>query len=519
MPIGHIVSLPVFLPFPERALDHSMHLYVRATDPHEVDVGYVTNTKKAHAFLWNGSSADVAVSSVEESGDSDGITCDLEAPEVIEARSYQRVVLTVDATEGPLEYEAVLSFLSSCIFDPSITISGTRAPHLSTDTGYMLFPHNWEDGLDETMAWKTDIMTAYDRTEQRVQLRTLPRRFWDLRLLVSGEGRRKLETWLGMRRARNFFVPVWRDAQKTAQAILSGTTSIYLDDVTDNFLTGTPVVIWSSWDNFEIRTINGAGADYISVDSPFMQDWPAGSNVAPARYCLSLETRRVNRFTGDVGDYRLRVFATDDAWEPTSTPLEEYSSIPVCPFIPSWEDGDENFDNKWVQLDNDTGVIEFDIQSEEPVMSREARFLIIGRDNINHFMVFLRERAGRLSPFWLAANDRGFELAMSASAGDTVIEIEPIDYEYALAGSNSREHIEMLTTDGTIIRRRITAVQALPNGNEQLSLDSGLPVDISAATLDRCAWLELVRLDSDEVIMHWVTGECVEVTVPIMVLP
>ena len=43
----------------------------------------------------------------------------------------------------------------------------------------------------------------------------------------------------------------------------------------------------------------------------------------------------------------------------------------------------------------------------------------------------------------------------------------------------------------------ISSVETMPTGNEKLILDSTLGQDISSEELNRCAWLELVRLDSD----------------------
>jgi len=521
MATGQILSLePLTLQgLSNRTTNRSAQCYVVDESP-SLDAGYVTSEQQHRYFLWNGSDGDAVVSSIDPSDESAavGISWDAALPLTVLAHGSEQIILAVLA-EGPVEYTVDFSFIAGCSFLPVFTVTGTRAPQLSSDVGYLLFPHNWEDGLDETLAWKTDVMIAHDRTEQRVKLRSSPRRSWDLRLLVSGAGRRKLETWLGMRKSRSLFIPIWRDVSITQSVAESGATMIPVAMSSDNYIAGTQVAIWTDWQTFNIRTITGVGAGYVSVDTPLSRDWPVGANVGPCRYCLSLETRRANRFTEDVSDYRLRVTATDDLWSPSGVEPETYNDLHVCPFVPNWEDGDESYDNKWVQLDSDTGIIEFDVQSEEPVMSRDARFLLIGRDNINMFLAFIADRAGRLAPFWLQANDRGFELAEPASADDSEITIEPIGYEYALSDSNAREHIELKTVDGTVIRQRITAVQTLPNGNEQLTLGSAIPVDISASTLDRCSWLELVRLDSDEIALHWLTAECVEVTVPIVVLP
>lgn len=485
--------------------------------PPQQDVGYVTSDTYVTIHLWNGTANDAVLTSITGDEGAEGITWDASPPLPLLAMQSAKVVIDV-GIDGPLSFTGLLSFVSSCN-TLTLTLTGTRAPHLEGDVGYLLFSHNWEDGLDEVLAWKTDVLTAFDRTEQRIQLRTLPRRSWNVRFVVSGAARRKLETWLGMRKSRYLFMPIWRDMVRLEAPIATGDTAIAIAESCDNYVDGTPIAVWSGLDTVEIRTLTGHGSDYLAVDSPFSRDWPAGVMLAPARYCLSLETRKVNRFTEEVGDYRLTVMANDDGWEPSGAEPETYRDLPVCPFVPGWNGGEEGYDNKWVSLDNDTGRIEFDVQSEEPVMSRDARFLLIGRDRINTFLAFLKDCAGRLTPFWLAANDRGLELSATGGAGETFIVIESINYEYALKDSPARAHVELITTEGDVVRRGITGVETLPSGEEKLTLDAALPMDLSAAVLNRCAWLELVRLDSDEITLHWVSGDCLEVTVPIVVLP
>jgi hypothetical protein len=484
------------------------------------DVGYVTKDVSFRVMVWNGTGSDVVLKSIAtDVHESDGITYDATPPDLIASGTALPIIFTV-TVDGPLQYEASFHFTSACALVQWLTIIGTRAPHLSADIGYLFFPHNWEDGLDESLAWKTDVLIAHDRTEQRVQLRTLPRRSWDVRMLVSGVGRRKLETWLGLRKSRYLFAPIWRDAVMLAGDIAANTSTIPIAEGSDNLVIDSSVAVWTDWNAFEIRTITGIGNNYLAVDAPFENSWQAGvAMIAPCRYCLSLEQRRVNRWTEDVGDYRLTLLATGDAWEPTGTAPEQYREIPVCPFVPSWDDGEEGYDNKWVRLDNDTGVLEFDVQSMEPVLTRDVKFLLVGRDAINTLLVFLKARAGRLAPFWLAANDRGFELAVAADAGATFITIQPIDYEFSLKDSPARSHIELVTTAGTVIRRMVTGVETQPTGEEKLLLDAALPVAVSAAALNRCAWLELVRFDSDDITLHWISGDCVEVSIPIVVLP
>lgn len=496
--------------------DHSAQCYVHTAPPIK-DVGYVTNESKFAVFLWNGSDADTVLTGITGDDQAEGIGWDASPPVAVHAQESLRVIVTV-TIDGPLAFTASLTMAAACMTQV-LQVVGTRAPHLSGDVGYLFMPHNWENGLDESLAWKTDVLIAHDRTEQRIQLRTHPRRAWDFRYLLSGAARRKFETWIGMRKTRYLFSPVWRDEARLAAPLAAGASVVYLDgpQLLD-FAVGRWIAIYDAWDHFEIRAVTGIGAAFVAVDAPFEQDWPAGSLLAPCRYGLGLEQRQVTRFTEEVGDYRIRFEALNESVMPAFDP-ELYRSMPLCPAIPSWVDPEESWNNKWVRLDNDTGLIEHDIQSIEPVLCREAKFLLIGRPAIDLMLRFLFYCSGRLAPFWIAANERGIELAVPTLADSNKLIIEPIDYDFALSGSPARSHIELITTGGTVIRRMIIGVETLPTGFEQLTLDAALPVNISKTTLNRCAWLELCRLDSDTVDLHWVTGECVELTLPLVVLP
>lgn len=486
---------------------------------HVRDVGYVTSSSSTSVFLWNGTDAEISLSGISGDDQATGISWATEFPMTLTARESVRIDITV-GIDGPMEFSALLTFLSSCAVDPTLTLFGTRAPHLSGDVGYLFFPHNWADGLAESLEWKTDVLIAHDRTEQRVQLRTHPRRSWDLRLLVAGAARRKLEAWLGLRKTRSMFTPVWRDETRTSALVAANSATVYLDNPQLlDFAVGRPMALYDSWDRFEIRTVSGIGANFVSVDAPFASDWPAGTLCTPCRYGVTLDQRRVSRFTEEVGIYQIRFEASDESLMPAIQSPELYRSVMVCPFTPQPSDDEETWDNKWVRLDNDTGVIEYDIQSIEPVLSRTARFLVIGRARIDLFLRFLFYCSGRLAPFWLPATDRGFELALPSASGSNTLTVEPIDYSVIYSGSPARTDIELVTIDGVVIRRRITSTQTLPSGEEVLTIDNQLPMDLSAANLNRCAWLELCRLESDAVDLKWWGGDCLEATLPIVVLP
>lgn len=278
------------------------------------------------------------------------------------------------------------------------------------------------------------------------------------------------------------------------------------------------VAVWDAWNHFEVRKVVGVAADSVTLDSVLSESWPVGTMVAPCRFALCNEQRDISRFTEEVAAFNITV---GTLWEPDFPVLvnqEAYLDLLVCPFTPSWEGPEESVSNQWTILDRETGLYEYTVQAVEPLQGRSAKFLVIGRERIDTFIRFLHTVAGRLNPFWMAANDRGFELVGTASAGETTMTIENLGYANDLGSSAARTHIELSLIDGTIIRREIVGAEATDN-LEVLAIDSTLPVDVSAANCNRCAWLEQVRLDSDEITLKWVAPDCLECTLPIAVLP
>lgn len=240
--------------------------------------------------------------------------------------------------------------------------------------------------------------------------------------------------------------------------------------------------------------------------------------IAPCRFGLAADQRTGSRFTEDVAEWPLTFSPLFDPSFPAWAPTDLYQSIPVCPFSPSWESPEPSLANQWTKLDRDVGLIEYTIDAVEPIRARSAKWVVIGRDRIDTFLRFLHYASGRLKSFWLADDARGLEIVGTAAAGSHTIIINGINYVGDLSGSAARKDIELVLTDGTIIRRRITA-STVYTDTEGLSIDTALPVSVSAAKCNRAAWMELVRFDADEITINWSAPDCLECTIPIMVLP
>ena len=479
------------------------------------ELGYLRRERKFRVFLYSGQ--DYTLGAIIPT-DADGISQDLTTPASLTGGTSKSLIFTV-TLEGPLEFLAFFDFISTGL-DSTLTITGTRAPTISGAIANMFFPHNWEQGFNEFLRWKTDVLIAHDRTEQRIKLRSRPRREWSLSYFETGIPRRKLENYLAARLTRYYLVPVWYDARPIPTALTVGDDAVVIRTKEFDYHLDRPVALFDAWNNYEILTINTMADDQLTFVEPLTKDWPAGAMIAPLRYCRIIESKRVNRFTADAAAYEVTAETIGETLPELRIAPELYETYPVCPFPAGWRDNaNDLISNKWVRLDNDTGVVQFDIQAEEPVFQRAAQFLINGRVDILEFHKFLAEQSGRLHPFWLTSDAREFSLALPVVADDTSITIHSIDYASTLDGSTARSYIELILKNGTVLRRQIVGVTSLPGDLEQLDVDTAFTAGFSESDLDQAAWNELVRFNSDDLELKWFTDEALEATIPVVSLP
>lgn len=480
------------------------------------DVGYVTRDTYIPMYLWNGSLSGATITGITADEEAEGVEWDLVTPRPVLPKTSVRVVLTV-TSEGPLEFLGLLTFLATS-GNIGLSLLGTRAPQLAGDIAYWLHGHNWENGFEESFSWKTDIMTSYNFTEQRVKIRQNPRRMWNLKYIMQGDYRRKFESELRMRKVRYSIIPHPNDIIQLSTPILAGDTTIYIDPDFTDYGIGRYLMVWENEHSYEIKSISSVGADFLIVDAPFERDWGIGSYASSCRMTNPVDSRQVSRATDDVAVYDIQFMLTDEV-SLSIFEVDTYKGIPLCPFAINFDSITETFTNNWIKLDNDIGVIEYEITNIEPIVYREIPFMINGREEVDTFKRFLYYCSGKLQPFWIQSSEEAFRVVSDITSGDTFILIENINYSAYSFGGYARANIEIITTSGIVVRATIVDVEVLPSFEEKLILSASIDYDIPITSILKCSWLEKVRLDSDNISIKWEMGNTLISKLPIRTIP
>ena len=178
---------------------------------------------------------------------------------------------------APMEslfYDVLASAIGAPRADNTITWDFGAVPSpVFRLTGLRLLPFtispDWTDGVEESFGYLTDIMAAYDTTEQRMQLREVPTR----QVSYSAMALDKRESALLMAllyawQGRSYGVLMWQRAASLLASISSGTQDIVVDTTFMDIEADDAIILWQDAFVWFASTAVSLTGGTIHMDSP-----------------------------------------------------------------------------------------------------------------------------------------------------------------------------------------------------------------------------------------------------------
>lgn len=375
-------------------------------------------------------------------------------------------------------------------------------------------PPDWLTPVIERLEWKTNVLLAYDGTEQRVALRQTPRRSIEFNfLIIDAKARRTFESQLYNNGSQSWDLPIWTDATPSTAAISNGDTVIYvpLGTIYRDFHEGGQAVLLSGTQS-QIVTISTVGSTQLNLSAPVIGNWSAETAVIPVRPAHLDLSQTVTRFTGD-SVYGTARFLMDDVSESTVVGMAtNYRDMPVFTQVPNWtQDPSTQYERK-MQVVDFNGAIYYDDESNLPEFKQTHTWALDGINAISSIRGLLYSLRGRLTAFWMPSFMP--DVVLKANVGASALQMD-VSFggftDYYNEGRNRRDiYIEL--HNGTILCRRITASSVVDADTEQLTIDSALGMPITPDDVTRISLMFLGRLEADAVELAWHWGDYAEAT-------
>ena len=487
----------------ERDWYHRVHLL-----PGRMALGNLLSTQIRQVEVWNAHFATKTLSAII--GQNNGgltLTAPVNPPTtygMLESRLHNLSI----GLDGPPVIEAsfIFQFPGEA---PTLSVTGRRV------VVFGIAP-DWSDGWLERLMWATDVLTARDGTEQRIRLRSQPRRSLEFSLLAAGDEAALLDVLLSAWQARVYALPVWTDKSRLSSRVNAGSTVIPVATTHLEYAADGLLVIGTDSRNTEAAEILSVASNTVTLKQPLLQTWPAGAFVVPAQTARLRMKQGVSRITESIARSRLVFDLVESSVIAPQEATMRFKSAPVWLQRPNrLRDVDTEYQRLAEVLDFETGITAVDDSAACPFIRRSFDYLCQNRGEIAALRGWLAARQGRFCTFWHPTWESSLVPTRKLLAGQTAMTVASRGYALYFNSLPGRRDIACLHKNGQWYLRTILGFGPGSSGEEEvMTLDQPFSFDALPEDWLALYFLEKTRLDADQIELHWLTDSLVEVSLP-----
>lgn len=181
----------------------------------------------------------------------------------LQSRTYD---ILIDAAGAP-RADNFIQWDFTGLLEPILHLTGLRLLPFT-------IPPDWDAGIDDTVRYATDVMIAYDDTEQRMMLRIVPNR--SLAYKASGLDSREsglLASLLWSWQARSYGVLLWMDGAPLQANVLSGGVDLAVDTTGMTIVPGDTVIVITDAFNWFASPVEELTAGSIKLETVLDRDF------------------------------------------------------------------------------------------------------------------------------------------------------------------------------------------------------------------------------------------------------
>lgn len=372
---------------------------------------------------------------------------------------------------------------------------------------FSILPYCAMIGMRENISFLTDVMEAFNSTEERIKLRVLPRQTLSYSYPM---GRNRMAHAFNVEYGairKQWAIPMWAEWQLVGE-VLADAVSITCDTVQFDLRSDSLALLYTSDTIWQVVEIGSITPTEIEVTNSLIHQ--VGGRLIPLR---------IGRIEGDILKAINNIFSldqinyyVDQAQDIEPETPEQYLGEDIyfnCPLL----QGDaiqRAISQRNDLVDFDLGLIDSFAPWVNSRYSWPLRTVLMNPFNIREYRDFIYRRAGRYRRFWMPSFEKNIRLVSTGYITTTIL-IKNDGFMDDIV----RNNIAIKKTDGTW-STNVVSSPTIIGENIQLTLSTSLGYD--ASLIDRISYLGLYRLDSDNIELNWIKSRTIESNVNIVEL-
>ena len=409
------------------------------------------------------------------------------------------VRLDVRAAEvGAFSFNGAIAFSFVPGGVASIAVVGQR---------FQVIVEDYEAPLRETLSWATNVIPVSRGKEQRIARRELPRQSFSPTFMLSSGGRRRMHALLFGAQGRAFGFPLWTERVVLTAAASPGATTLSTTATTGADLrAGGYALLFHDASKFDAALVSSVGPTSVGIESPGVPSpgYSAGDLLVPLRIALVDGDPTGVRFPVTLEELQVRLLCLDNSEGAPTGDLSPYSVVYGHPLVDEPNVAysgkvDQRMKQRVVRVDAGSGVV---YQDQEWPTNRKSSTVGLSAktraDAMRHRRLLCGLR-GRQVAFWHPTAADDLLVVATLSSGSSTMDVERHGYVDNVQARGNKATFRIRFTDGATLLRRIVSATEQSAAVERLTLDSTWPSTKTAAEVARVEFLELLRLDADDV--------------------
>ncbi len=388
--------------------------------------------------------------------------------------------------------------------------------------------------ISETLEFLTQIHTSWNNTEQRMALRKYPRRYVSYEYIgVNSWQSQYLRALLYSRQTEQIEIPLWHAASALPEKTYIGQTEIPLKPGNIWPYRGCRgVILWcndeAGGDHYALQQLLGDGTLKLGeqIDTIYP---PKRTMVCPVAYAILQQEDKYDLYNSINTSMQLNLeLMTNEIMMPIPASLDEYHDEPwqtknpwqaalpafhmgveIFPIAPAWaNDISAKFSRNANRLDNQSGVVKYDLKSIDTSETKEIEYIATSRSEIYNLQRFFCRCKGRLKSFYAPTWLSDMSLVADAEAGQNFLLVEWSLFWKYYSSLSRRKTIVVFLKDVTTLILPIAGFTTDDTGEHgKVILDSHLRVPLRQKDVAMISFLCRYRHDSDTMITNYETVE------------
>lgn len=470
--------------------------------PERIDAGVVVPGAEFGFVLWHSYTTPRQLTGITQTGafgiELDGLTSGSLAS--FESFDYK---ISLNQANGLIDYTAAFDFGTGSSYSFSLNASMALVMPERID---------WSTQPEMSIQYLTEVIEAFDGTEQRIALRDTPRCSASYMYSMTDEQQYVFDNKLATSTGK-MLIPLWPLQCRLSRGISAGDARINLAEVSAH-LASSETILVSEYDRYEILAVESVTGPAVTLTALAKNDFSESAIVVPLRIAYpSDESNSTSLLRGF--DQHTITFDLDETQIQKPAPVDDFerlNSRPIFPFRPDRsKDVTTQYNRRRETLDPLIGARSIYDRTRGTMKILGQTFTFLTEAERQRFEDFAELMNGAQGEFYIEGPGQAFELSEDIVIPTYKFKIKSSGYTNFVNTSSLAPIVAIKLYNGTTVYRTILNATSNPDGTETITTKE-LTNNLKTSDIETIVPLYLARFDSDEFRYIFDTSEVSTIT-------